>query len=148
MANILQISRGCEYALAAIRQLAAVQDGVAMQAEQIAEAAGIPRKFTANILTLLVKSNLLHAHRGSGRGYRLARPAAQISVLEVVEAYEGEFTKPWCIMDSQQLCSAVDPCALHYTWLQTKEAVRSALAKKSIADLVAGETRVLGGKKT
>ena len=147
MANILQISRGCEYALAAMRVLADLSGDEVMQAEQIAKAASVPRKFTANILTQLVKFNLLEAHRGAGRGYRLARPASQISVLEVIEAYDGEFAKPWCFTDSQRLCSSVEPCALHATWIEMKESVRSTLGKKSIADL-AGSPPESGGNST
>ena len=145
MANIIQISRGCEYALAAMTILANLTRDEVMQAEQIAEATGAPSKFMANILTQLVKFNLLQAHRGASRGYRLARPASQISVLEVIEAYDGEFTKPWCFMDSQRMCSDAEPCALHVTWIEMKDSIRAKLANKTIADLAAGPP-ASGGK--
>jgi Rrf2 family iron-sulfur cluster assembly transcriptional regulator len=148
MPNILQISRGCEYALAAMRVLANLSEDEVMQADQIAETANIPRKFTANILTHLVKFNLLEARRGARRGYRLARPASQISVLEVIEAYDGEFTKPWCFLDSQRTCSETRPCTLHFTWLQMKESVRSTLSTKTVEDLANSDIPILGGNKT
>ena len=147
MAKILQISRGCEYALAAMRVLADLEPDAVIQAHQIARLAGVPAKFTANILGQLVKFNLLQVNRGAGRGYRLARPASQITVLEVIEAYDGAFTKPWCLMDSQRKCSPARSCPLHDSWQDMKESVRATLARKKISDLATKGRKAKGGKR-
>lgn len=137
MSSLLKISRGSQYALAAIARLALLGDGETRTSSEIAVEADIPKKFTANILSLLANHNLLLVKRGKHQGYSLARPASLISVLDVIEAYGGEFDKPYCFLDSHRLCNAEDPCALHETWQAMKESVRQTLANKSVADLAA-----------
>ena len=88
MAELLQITRGGEYAIAALKWLALKPDGEVVNAEAIADGAGIPVQFASNIFTRLSKEGLLRAHRGAKRGYSLARSAKKISLLDVIEAYE------------------------------------------------------------
>ena len=139
MADLLQITRGGEYAIAALKWLAAEPPGKIVNAEAIADGAGIPVPFASNILIRLAKEGLLRAHRGAKRGYSLARPARKISLLDVIEAYEGRIEKPWCLLNRDRACSNADPCALHSTWQDLREHVQKKLARITIAGLSGGD---------
>ncbi|MCH7945116.1 MAG: Rrf2 family transcriptional regulator, partial [Armatimonadetes bacterium] len=99
----------------------------------------IPVQFASNIFTRLSKEGLLRAHRGAKRGYTLARPAKKISLLDVIEAYEGPIEKPWCLLNRERACSDESPCALHSTWQDLREHVQKRLAKISLASLAGGD---------
>jgi Rrf2 family protein len=60
-----------------------------MQSHDIAQACGLPERYLLKLLTLLVRAGILSAGRGPAGGYRLARPAGRISLLDVVQAVEG-----------------------------------------------------------
>jgi Rrf2 family protein len=85
----MRLTRGCGYALRALEYLAARRDGRPATARDIAAARRAPRRFLLRPLKALVTAGLLRSMPGSGGGYRLGRPAARITLLEVVEAVDG-----------------------------------------------------------
>jgi Rrf2 family protein len=135
VANLFQMTRGCEYAIAAITCIASQPEGSIVSSDLISECARIPRQFASNVLGQLAKAGLLCAHRGQVRGYSLARPAKDISFLEVIEAYDGPFIKPWCLLDSKRRCSDTNPCALHGPWHRLKDLARADLSRLTIAEI-------------
>jgi Rrf2 family protein len=81
-----------EYAIQAAAELAAAHPGL-VKAEQIANAQQIPPKYLQNILTQLRNAGLLESHRGGTEGgYRLARPADQITLANIIRAVAGPLT--------------------------------------------------------
>jgi Rrf2 family protein len=85
----MRLTLGCGYALRALEYLAARRDGGPATARDIAEARGAPKRFLLRPLKALVSAGLLRSAPGPGGGYRLGRPAARITLLEVVEAVDG-----------------------------------------------------------
>jgi Rrf2 family protein len=85
----MRLTLGCVYALRALEHLAAQPGGRPATARDIAEAQGAPKRFLLRALKALVSAGLLRSLRGPAGGYRLARPAAKITLLEVVEAVDG-----------------------------------------------------------
>jgi Rrf2 family protein len=85
----MKLSRACGYALHALTYLARHQGGGPVASHTIAEAEGLPGRFLLKSLTLLVAAGVLRSELGLGGGFRLARPARSITLLEVVEAVEG-----------------------------------------------------------
>ena len=137
MAYLLRISRGCEYAIKALKVIGTLEPSQTLRAEEVAQRTGCPAKFTANLLTQLTKSGLLEGSRTSGRGYRVARSADSISLLNIIETIDGDFEKPWCFMDSGRKCDATSPCELHATWTGIRHSVRETLAAKRLSHLIA-----------
>jgi Rrf2 family protein len=90
----MMLSRTCGYALLALEYLAAQGDGQPVASPLIARARGISERFLVKALTPLVRAGLLLSLKGPSGGYRLARPATKISLLEVVEAVDGPCTAP------------------------------------------------------
>jgi Rrf2 family protein len=85
----MKISTKGEYGLLAILDLALQSDLTAVQATQIAERQGVPKQYLDQLMLSLRKAGLVESVRGRQGGYRLARPARAITVLDVVVALEG-----------------------------------------------------------
>jgi Rrf2 family protein len=85
----MKLSQTCVYALHALEYLAARGDGGPATARDIAEERGLPGEFLSKALVPLVRAGLLVSLRGPNGGFRLARPASRITLLEVVEAVDG-----------------------------------------------------------
>lgn len=85
----MQLTRAVVYAARALAYLAGRPPAEVVASHAIAAATGTPARFLARILTPLVTARLLLAAKGPGGGYLLARPAGEITLLDVVEAVEG-----------------------------------------------------------
>jgi len=84
----MRLSARVDYALRAVAELAAA--GEPRTVDQLAAAQQIPAKYLESILGELRRGNLLRSQRGPDGGYRLARPAAEISIADVIRALDGE----------------------------------------------------------
>lgn len=84
-------------------------------ARAIAESTGIPPAFLAKILRQLASGSIIDGERGHGGGYRLARPADEIVLADVIEALDGGETSSVCAMGDRE-CSSEKPCPLHELW--------------------------------
>lgn len=90
--GVMQVSAKVDYGLRAMLELAARSQGETVDlvsAEELAHAQGIPGKFLEGILNQLRRSGLVISRRGAEGGYRLAKPADQITFAEVIGAIEG-----------------------------------------------------------
>ncbi len=85
----MKISTTANYGLIAAAYLAEQADGGWIMAETISAKYGIPLAFLLKIMKEMVKANVLRSKRGPGGGYILARPAKEITLLEIIEAVEG-----------------------------------------------------------
>ncbi|MEV0586622.1 Rrf2 family transcriptional regulator [Nonomuraea sp. NPDC050310] len=84
----MRLSARTQYALRAVSELAAAPPGP-VPAERIALAQHIPRRFLDNILLQLRRAGIVHSLRGPDGGYWLARPAADITLADVIDVVEG-----------------------------------------------------------
>ncbi len=85
----MRISAKADYAVRAAVELAAASDEKPVKAERVANAQGIPLNFLENILGELRHAGVVRSHRGAEGGFRLAKPANQITVADVIRAVEG-----------------------------------------------------------
>jgi Rrf2 family protein len=85
----MQLSHASSYALHALTILAGQKNGISMASHLIARAEGIPEKFLLKILNPLARAGLLRSIKGPHGGYWLAKPANEVTLLEVVEAVDG-----------------------------------------------------------
>src|SRR6202171_2141892 len=85
----MRISAKADYAVRAAVELAAATDEKPVKAERIATAQAIPLNFLENILGELRDSGIRRRHRGAEGGSRLARPADQITIADIIRAVEG-----------------------------------------------------------
>lgn len=133
----MHISAKAEYAMRALLTLADV-DGGPMTAEQLATAQGLPAKFLENILVDLRRSGLVRSQRGNEGGYRLARPAAEITVAEVLRIVDGPLAE---VRGERPGQTPYDGAAEHLqeVWVAARAALRSVFEHVTLADIVKGK---------
>lgn len=136
---MLRISKLTDYATVVLSALAEECDGV-MSAAALAESAHLELPTTAKVLKQLAQAGLVTSQRGVAGGYRLARPAREITVAEIVEAIEGPIGMTECSVHAG-LCGHETHCGVRGNWRRISAAVRAALTAVTLADMAAPPPR-------
>jgi Rrf2 family protein len=140
----MKLSDGVEWGVHACVLLAVLPADAALPAARLAEYHGVPSAYLAKHLQALARAEVLETVKGPRGGYRLSRPAAQITVLDVVEAIDGHEPAFRCTEIRRRGPSAAPardyrmPCGIHRVFSGADDAWRAALAATTIADLVVG----------
>lgn len=106
-----------------------------LSAGQLATETGLPAPTVQKLVSRLSAAGLLHSTRGVGGGIRLARPAAAISLADIVEAVEGPIAMTACLEQGRHDCSLEDACGVRDHWPVVNEALRGALAQVPLTKL-------------
>ena len=130
----MRVSAKVDYALRAMAELAAAPPGH-LKGERIASAQEIPQKFLESILLDLRHASLITSQRGAEGGYALARPAAEISLADVIRAVEGPIATVRGVRpeDTSYVGRAV---ALRSVWIELRAAMRGVLEQTTLADIL------------
>jgi Rrf2 family protein len=134
----VRISAKADYAVRAAVELAAAPPGRPLKAEAIARRQAVPREFLENILRDLRRAGVVATQRGAEGGSMLARPAADITIAEVLRAVEGPLAavrgvRPESLAYEGAAASLVD------VWIAVRASLRSVLDVVTLADVAAGE---------
>jgi Rrf2 family protein len=138
----MRMSDGVEWAAHCCVLLAVVPPGSALPASRLAEYHGVPAAYLAKQLQALARAGLVESTKGPAGGYRLARGAADITMLDVVEAIEGSEPAFQCAEIRRRGPSAVPAreyralCAIHVAMNRADHAWRNELRDTSIEDLL------------
>lgn len=122
-----------EYALRAVTYLAA-RPGVGLPTQRIAEGTQVPEDYLSKVLQHLVKGGVLTSQRGRNGGFQLARPAGQISMLEVVNAVDPIPRIEQCPLGLRE--HGVKLCPLHRRLDHAYSLVQKAFAETTLLELV------------
>jgi FeS assembly SUF system regulator len=106
-----------------------------ISAGELAQETGLPLPTVQKLVSQLVRGGLLHSARGAGGGLRLARPAAAISLADIVEAVEGPIALTSCVEGARQDCALEASCAVRPHWSVVNEALRGVLAEVPLTRL-------------
>jgi Rrf2 family protein len=134
----MRMSAKAEYAVRAMVQLAAVAEGVLVKTDDLAQAQGIPPQFLVDILSALRTDRLVRSHRGRDGGYELGRPAADISIADVLRSIDGPLASVRDI-GLGDLQYSGPTTALTDVWRALRASMRSVLEETSLADVAAGK---------
>jgi Rrf2 family protein len=136
----MQLTRSADYAVRAMLDVAAQSSTEIGRARthEIAQRQDIPPALLAKLVPLLVRAGLLDSQRGARGGLFLARPASEISMLEIVEAVEGPIALNRCTATPAQ-CDKASRCAIHPVWHKAQEYLVDLLKSTSLAELRANE---------
>lgn len=118
-------------------QLATVESGVVVKTDDLAAAQGIPAQFLVDILADLRADRLVRSHRGREGGYELARPAAAISIADVLRCIDGPLASVRDI-GLGDLPYAGPTAALTDVWRALRGSMRAVLESTTLADVAAG----------
>ncbi|HUF52600.1 MAG TPA: Rrf2 family transcriptional regulator [Dehalococcoidia bacterium] len=130
----LQLSRRGDYAVRAAIALARNEGKGYTKIRDVSKAMNIPAPYTPQIMRILASAGMAEAKAGRVGGYKLARPAVEISLLEVIEAAEGALRSSRCTMRGEP-CVWDSHCPVHDTWVAGAEALRAELAATSLASV-------------
>ena len=132
---MFKLNRMTDYAIMVLGVLAH-RRGEILATAQLAELTGLNQPTVAKVAKTLVAADLLETQRGVHGGYRLARRAAMVSVVQIVEAMEGPITVNDCVEGAQDPCIVGNCCFMSHNWNRVNLAVRNALNDVSLEDLV------------
>jgi Rrf2 family iron-sulfur cluster assembly transcriptional regulator len=137
-------SRSSEYAIRALVHVAALPTGEYAMAKNIAAESGAPAHFLAKILQDLARDGFLKSSKGPRGGFRLRPAAAEISLLQIIEAVDGAGRYDRCPAGSPE-CNERVACGMHDSWMVLRSRIIDYLEGTSIADLAnaLGEKRRL-----
>lgn len=126
-------------------------DAVPASLAQIAEDNGLPFAYLEHLAARLKKAELVTSRRGSRGGYLLAKPAAEISMAQIVEALEGQIAPIECISSSGEdgvTCTregeANEVCPTKILWTRVQGAIVRSLTEMTLADLAAANAKASG----
>lgn len=131
----MQITRQADYAVRAVLYLSQIGSDRRASTSQIAQEQQIPPSFLAKIVSQLSVAGLLQTSRGARGGVSLARPAAQISLLEVVEAIDGPILLNECV-DGNGACNFGDDCPMRPVWCDAQAELVERLRTTSFSSFV------------
>lgn len=134
----MRVSAKTDYALRAAVELAAAPEGTPVKGERLATSQSIPLRFLENILLQLRHAGIIESRRGADGGYKLARPAAEITLADVIRAIDGPLAgvsgqRP----ETLDFKGRSEP--LREVWVAVRASLRSVLEQVTLADVAAGE---------
>jgi Rrf2 family transcriptional regulator, iron-sulfur cluster assembly transcription factor len=136
----LRLTRAGDYAVRAMIHVGSLPDGGVALKDEIALAEGIPPSFMAKILRQLVRTGLLRSARGVHGGFGLARGAADINLLDVVEAIEGPIQLTDCSPDPER-CILSHDCPASGVWLEVQQRMTGLLRETTLEALLSAPRR-------
>lgn len=131
---MMELTRKGEYAIRGVIYLARQPAGKVALISEIAEAAQVPQTFLAKIFQSFAKIGIVNSYRGTGGGFTLGRPAASITLREVVEAVEGPILPNRCLLGSN-VCERGKTCYVHDVWREVQTQVVQILDGVTIEQL-------------
>lgn len=138
-------NKSTRYALYAAMEMAAVAEESQITASEVAERYHIPATVMAKVLQQLVRAGIAVGTRGLGGGYQLARKPSELTMLDVIEAFEPPRSPGECLLaDGSDLpCPNPSACRLRTVFDEVDEIVRCTFASITLETLV-GSPKPLG----
>jgi FeS assembly SUF system regulator len=131
----MRLSSMADYAVVTMSAAARHCGGVRVSAAQLAQETNLPVPTVQKLVSMLTSAGLLRSVRGVGGGLQLARPAAAITLADIVEAVEGPIALTSCVDHGKQECALEACCAVRPHWPIVNEALRGALAEVPLTRL-------------
>ena len=128
----LELTKRADYAIRAVLALSRAAHGERLSVRRIAADERIPERFLPLVMSDLVRAGLVEGTVGRTGGYRLAKPSAEISLLEVVEAVEGDSRRRVCILRGGP-CALAAVCDVHAVFAAAQDDVLGRLRTATIA---------------
>lgn len=130
---MLRLTKLADYGILLMTHMAASEDEL-HTAGDLAAMTHVPQPTVSKILQMLLSDKLLVSIRGARGGYRLARPASEISIVDVIASLEGDIALTECNLDDCD-CAQQPVCSISGSWQRINEAVHMALQGITLADM-------------
>ena len=131
----MRLSSLADYAVVMMSAAARHGCGARLSATLLADETHVPLPTAQKLMQRLAQAGLLSSLRGSGGGFKLTRPAACITLADIIEAVEGPIAMTTCVDHAREDCALDQHCAVKPHWSVVNGAVRGALAGVSLSTL-------------
>lgn len=131
-------SASATHALRAVASLAENEGDGAMLGRDLARKVKVPGDYLAKVLSKLSRAGVVTASRGVKGGYRLARRADRIRLIDVVLPFEGQRAKPGCLLRPSRPCRSSGACSAHSAWGGVKKTYVEFLERTTVEDIKGG----------
>lgn len=131
----MQITRQADYAIRAVLYIAKLEPNKRASTTNIAKEQQIPSSFLAKIISQLSISGLLHTSRGAKGGVMLAKPANEITLLDVVESIDGPIALNEC-STAEGNCHLSDDCPIKHVWCDAQDELVHRLRNTNFASFL------------
>jgi len=132
------ITRATEYAVRTVIFLAQQPKDDIVLKKDICRTQDVTPAFLTKILQPLIKVGIVSSQRGVGGGFLLAKDPSEITMLDILQAEEGQLKLNHCLVDTN-VCHRDAYCSAHEVWYKAQNEMAKVLREKSIADLVERE---------
>ena len=133
---MVRLGKMTDYGLVLMSVIARCQGLSLHSARDLAKESNLPLSTVRKLLKGLLHSGLLASHRGIRGGYILARDPQEITVMDIIAAFEGPLTLTECSSDTAGLCKLEMNCPISKNQQIINQAVRQALGTISLSDLI------------
>lgn len=134
----LELTKRADYAIRTVLALARAADGERLSVRRVAADQRVPERFLSQVMRDLVRAGLVDGTVGRSGGYRLAKPSMSISLLDVVEAVEGDSRRRVCILRGGP-CALDRVCDVHAVFDAAQDDVLGRLRTATIATAIRAE---------
>jgi len=129
------LSATSQHAIRALAHMAQLPVGESILGRQLAEAANIPANFLAKIMLTLRNVGIVDATRGQGGGYRLLKRPDEVTLMQVVELFDGLSARRGCLLGEKHACNDKEACSAHSGWKVVYEAYLGFMTNTTISDI-------------
>lgn len=133
----MELTTKGRYAVMAMADLAGHADEGAIALSVVAERQSLPLAYLEQLFVPLRRAGLVESARGRSGGYRLSKPAAEISIAAVMDAVEEDTRFTRCSHNDPR-CSTATPCVTHWLWSALSESTGQFLSSVNLADVITG----------
>ncbi len=133
---MFRLNRLTDYGVVVLSQMSRNPNDL-RTAPQISQETAVPLPTVAKLLNALAHGDLIQSHRGATGGYTLKRPAAEISVAEIIQVLEGPIALTACVEGSEHDCDVAALCPMRGNWDRVNKAIYGALSAVTLAEMAA-----------
>jgi Rrf2 family iron-sulfur cluster assembly transcriptional regulator len=131
---VLSLSQPVGHAILAMSCLERCGDGEWTLAKDLSACSGVPLPSLSKVLNILGQAGLVEAKRGYRGGFRMCRPAREVSLREVAVAVDAKMNEPRCFLGFAE-CSDERDCPAHQFWCAERAKIESYLETMTVADV-------------
>jgi Rrf2 family transcriptional regulator, cysteine metabolism repressor len=136
----MKLSTKGRYGLRLLMEIALHQEQGQVYMKDIALQQQIPYPYSKNIISYLIAGGILRSARGANGGLSLNKSPGQITLLEILQLFEGNMDIVECI-SNPRACKSFKSCAIRDTWIEMQNAVEKVLKKTTLQDLLESQEK-------
>ena len=131
----MQLHNSSQYAIRILSYIAKDEDEHLCSAKELSTILKIPYKFLTKIMTELVKYEFILSIRGREGGYKLAKPASEITLTQILDKFNDQIDNQECILGIG-FCDSHNKCALHDQWIEPKNLMQEMFQQTTLDKLL------------